>query len=179
MRGECTPDASAFKNIPFSTSELGAKATLRRDFAGSLRWDDLARERGLRLPLWSVRPTRGKIGIWLKKLFISSAAYRDWFGESDFAAEGDGEQHPALRESVRAGLQRREGAGEAVILRVRHPGKAGCYLYDSHAKKTVYWLPADEARQLHEQLARYCDGICHEPVRRPLTPVAPPEEEVE
>lgn len=67
------------------------------------------------------------------------------------------------------------------MILVRHPGKAGCYLYDSHTHKTVYWLPADDARQLHEQLARYCDGTCHEVVRRrePVKPVAPPEEEVE
>jgi len=65
-----------------------AKKSFRVDFLDSPRWDELASARGLRLPRWSVAPTRGKTQVWLKKLGISHTAFCEWAGVKDLSEFG-------------------------------------------------------------------------------------------
>jgi hypothetical protein len=57
-----------------------ARQELRRDFADDGAWMELARPRGLRLPIWTSRITTGGMRNWLRRLGISVARYTDWYG---------------------------------------------------------------------------------------------------
>lgn len=48
---------------------------LREDFSDAIRWVDLAREAGIKLPLWRARCTTGGMRKYLKKLEIPVEEY--------------------------------------------------------------------------------------------------------
>lgn len=63
-------------------------SSLRRDFLDALRWEDMARARGLRLPPWGEPATPAGMEKWLRKLGMPVSAYLSWTGEAtlrDFA----------------------------------------------------------------------------------------------
>jgi hypothetical protein len=57
-----------------------AGAHYRRDFSSAEYWNELAAERGIRLPQWHIGPTKTTIRRWLKTLGISVDQYREWSG---------------------------------------------------------------------------------------------------
>lgn len=55
-------------------------STLRRDFLDASLWEDLARERGLRLPPWGEPATMSNMRTWIHKIGWSQAECEDWAG---------------------------------------------------------------------------------------------------
>ncbi|MDO8673070.1 MAG: hypothetical protein Q7O66_16805 [Dehalococcoidia bacterium] len=55
-------------------------STLRRDFLDAEHWEELARERGLRLPPWGERATVSNMRTWLHKTGWSQAECEAWAG---------------------------------------------------------------------------------------------------
>lgn len=64
-------------------------ARYQQDFLDAPEWEQLARERGVRLPQWHQAPTAGALRRWLARVGVSATAYRDYSAEtnlSQFAA---------------------------------------------------------------------------------------------
>jgi hypothetical protein len=55
-------------------------ARLRRDFADAPEWERLASQYGVRQPMWHEPVTTGKITTWCRRLGVSLADYREWWG---------------------------------------------------------------------------------------------------
>lgn len=55
-------------------------ATLRHDFADAPEWERLASQYGVRQPAWNEAVTTGKITTWCRRLGVSLADYREWWG---------------------------------------------------------------------------------------------------
>lgn len=56
-------------------------STLRRNFDDATVWEDLARERKLRLPPWGEPVTPSVMRRWLNKVKVGVTAYYAWAGE--------------------------------------------------------------------------------------------------
>ena len=54
---------------------------LRRDFADSNEWDELARARGIRLPLWTLAPTPANMRKWLRKVGWTGVRYIEGYSD--------------------------------------------------------------------------------------------------
>jgi hypothetical protein len=74
-----------------------AGAHYRRDWADAPSWDEIARERRLRLPYWYEAPTPAKMRRWLTRLGISVETYLDWAGEPTLSTFAKRNPHWPLR----------------------------------------------------------------------------------
>lgn len=67
---------------------------LRRDFRDSEHWNNLARERGIRLPRWEESASGGNIREWMIKLGMTHKAFVEWMGYEPDAFQGHNENWP-------------------------------------------------------------------------------------
>jgi hypothetical protein len=73
---EETESALASARIARAAKNAARKAsTLRKDFLDQDHWEDLAREKGLRLPQWGDAPTVSNMRTWLHKVGMSQAEW--------------------------------------------------------------------------------------------------------
>jgi hypothetical protein len=61
---------------------------LRSDFLDGSYWAELASVRGLRLPRWAQRYSRGQAAKWLRRVGISTKAYLEASGEASLSDFG-------------------------------------------------------------------------------------------
>ena len=71
-----TPEILAKSQAARAANTAARKASpLRQDFADHTTWEELARDRGIRLPLWGTPPTASAISRWLRRMGKSAAWY--------------------------------------------------------------------------------------------------------
>lgn len=89
MRNPLSQDARA-RGLALASAKRQALAELplKTDWLDSDLWNEIAAERGLKLPIWQYPPTNQNITRWLRKLDIRRSEFLQWGGYaelSDFA----------------------------------------------------------------------------------------------
>lgn len=64
-----------------ANAEARRNSTLRNDFLDAVWWEELAREKGVRLPPWGMPCTVSRMTTWLHKIGVSVTAYQREYGK--------------------------------------------------------------------------------------------------
>ena len=93
-----------------ATMKARKALNLRTDFLDDPHWQDLAREAGFRLPVWSTPCTPGTMTRWLKRCGLSVAWYREATGFDSLRQHINANPRWPLRAWVGLCLEEREAS---------------------------------------------------------------------